>query len=195
MAAPEFMIVGLGNPGGKYAANRHNCGFMALDYIALRLSTPIQSIRFRSMTAEAMVDGKKVLLLKPQTYMNLSGEAVREAAAFYKIPPERILVIFDDINFQPGVFRIRPSGSAGGHNGIKSIISCLSSDAFPRIKMGVGSVPPGWDLMNWVLANPPKEDMDKIIASMEDVYSTVRHFVNGELERAASLYSGKQHGE
>ena len=195
MAAPEFLIVGLGNPGEKYAANRHNCGFMAMDYIALRLGVEMKNLRFRSLCAEAVIDGKKVLLLKPQTFMNLSGEAVREAAAFYKIPPQNILVIFDDINFEPGVFRIRPSGSAGGHNGIKSIISCLSSDAFPRVKMGVGAVPPGWDLMNHVLGNPSKEDLDKIISSMEDIYSTARAFVGGTLERAASLYSGKRHGQ
>ena len=111
----------------------------------------------------------------------------------YKIPPEKVLVIFDDISFQPGVFRIRQSGSAGGHNGIKSIISCLGSDAFPRVKMGVGTPPPGWELMNWVLGNPPKEDLDHIIASMEDVYGAVKAFARDELERAAASFNGKQH--
>ncbi len=195
MAAPEYLIVGLGNPGEKYSANRHNCGFMALDYIALRQGVQIKNLRFRALVAEAVLEGKKVLLMKPQTFMNLSGESVREAAAFYKIPPQKILVIFDDINFEPGVFRIRPSGSAGGHNGIKSVIGQLSSDAFPRIKMGVGAVPPGWDLMNWVLANPSKEDLDKIIASMEDVYSTARLFASDRLDQAMGLYNGKRHGE
>lgn len=193
MAAPEMMIVGLGNPGEKYASNRHNCGFMALDYIALRQGTEFKNLRFRALTAETVIEGKKVLLLKPQTFMNSSGEAVREAAAFYKIPPEKVLVIFDDISFQPGVFRIRQSGSAGGHNGIKSIISCLGSDAFPRVKMGVGTPPPGWELMNWVLGNPSKEDLDHIIASMEDVYGSVKAFARDELERAAASFNGKQH--
>ena len=193
MAAPEMIIVGLGNPGEKYAMNRHNCGFMALDYIALRQGTEFKNLRFRALTAETVIEGKKVLLLKPQTFMNSSGEAVREAAAFYKIPAEKVLVIFDDISFQPGVFRIRQSGSAGGHNGIKSIISCLGSDAFPRVKMGVGTPPPGWELMNWVLGNPPKEDLDHIIASLEDVYGTAKAFAREELERAAASFNGKQH--
>lgn len=194
MAAPEFMIVGLGNPGEKYASNRHNCGFMALDYLALRLDTPIRSLRFQSLCSEAMIDGKKVLLLKPQTFMNSSGQAVREAASFYHIPPEKILVIFDDISFDPGVFRIRKSGSAGGHNGIKSIIAHLSSDAFPRVKMGVGAPPPGWELMHWVLGNPSKEDQDKIIATLEDVYATVRSHVAGDLDGASARFNGKVHG-
>jgi PTH1 family peptidyl-tRNA hydrolase len=193
MASPEYLIVGLGNPGEKYAQNRHNCGFMALDYIALRMNISVNRVRFRALTGEGMLSGKKVLLMKPQTFMNLSGESVREAAAFYKIPPEKILVIFDDISFQPGVFRIRKSGSAGGHNGVKSIIQCLSSDAFPRVKMGVGAPPPGWELMNWVLGNPSPEDMKKILASLEDVYDSAKHHAAGNLERAAALYNGKMH--
>ena len=194
MAAPEYLIVGLGNPGEKYAQNRHNVGFAALDYIALRENVSVQSLRFKALTGECTLAGKKVLLMKPQTFMNSSGEAVREAAAFYKTPPERILVIFDDINFQPGTFRIRPSGSAGGHNGIKSIISCLGSDAFPRVKMGVGNPPPQWELMNWVLGNPSPEDQKKIVAALEDVYSSAKHFAAGTLDQAANLYNGKQHG-
>ncbi len=193
MAAPEYLIVGLGNPGDKYAQNRHNVGFMALDYIALRENTTIGNLRFKALTGECTLGGKKVLLLKPQTFMNLSGESVREAAAFYKIPPQNILVIFDDINFAPGVFRIRENGSAGGHNGIKSIISCLGSDAFPRVKLGVGAPPPQWDLMNWVLGNPSPEDMKKIISSLEDVYDSAKHFTTGSLDRAAALYNGKTH--
>lgn len=193
MAAPEYLIVGLGNPGDKYAQNRHNVGFMALDYIALREHVTIQNLRFKALTGECTLNGKKVLLMKPQTFMNLSGEAVREAAAFYKIPPQNILVIFDDINFVPGVFRIRGNGSAGGHNGIKSIIACLGTDAFPRVKLGVGTPPPQWELMNWVLGNLPVEDQKKVIASLEDVYDSAKHFTAGDLERAAALYNGKMH--
>ena len=193
MAAPEYMIVGLGNPGDKYAQNRHNVGFMALDYIAIRENVNINNMRFKALTGECVLAGKKVLLLKPQTFMNLSGEAVREAAAFYKIPPERILVLFDDINFQPGMFRIRTDGSAGGHNGIKSIITCLGTEAFPRVKIGVGTPPPQWELMNWVLGNPAPEDQKKILASLEDVYTTAKHFTAGNLDRAASLFNGKMH--
>jgi len=191
MAAPEYLVVGLGNPGEKYTSTRHNCGFMAMDYIALREGVSLKNLRFQALCAESVIQGKKVLLMKPQTYMNLSGKSVREAAAFYKIPPERILVIFDDINFAAGEKRIRKSGSAGGHNGIKSIIECLGSEAFPRVKVGVGTPMPGWDLMHWVLATPPKEDLDRIISSMEDVYGAVKLFVADDLERAMALYNGK----
>ncbi len=193
MAAPEYVIVGLGNPGEKYASNRHNCGFMALDYIALRQNVKIQNLRFHALTADTVIDGKKVLLMKPQTFMNSSGQAVREAASFYKIPAERILVIFDDISFPPGVFRIRKSGSAGGHNGIKSIIASLSSDAFPRVKMGVGTPPQGWELMNWVLGNLSKEDLEHVIACMEDVFATAKAFLNDDLDRASAMFNGKNH--
>ena len=193
MATPEYLVVGLGNPGDKYTENRHNCGFMALDYIALREKSEIKNLRFRSLMGESIIGGKKVLFLKPQTFMNLSGEAVRECAAFYKIPPEKILVIFDDVSFEPGVFRIREKGSAGGHNGIKPIISCLRSDAFPRIKIGVGNPPEGWEMMNWVLGNPSPEDQKKIIASMEYVYQSAKLFVKGDLQKASQLYNGKKH--
>ncbi len=191
MAAPEYLVVGLGNPGSQYASNRHNCGFIALDYIALREKVTCDRLRFRSLTGEAILGGRKVLLLKPQTFMNLSGQAVREAAAFYKIPPEKILVIFDDISFAPGAFRIRASGSAGGHNGIKSIIQELGSDKFPRVKMGVGAPPEGWDLMHWVLGDPSKEDLDRIVSSLEDVYATACLFAEGNLDRAAAQFNGK----
>lgn len=193
MAAPEMIIVGLGNPGEKYAVTRHNCGFAAVDYIALREKAEFRNLRFRSYVAEVVLEGKKCLLLKPQTFMNLSGEAVREAAAFYKIPPEKILVIFDDINFEPGVFRIRRNGSAGGHNGIKSIISCLGSDAFCRIKLGVGAPPEGRDLMHHVLGAFPSEDREKFLHSLEDVYRSAKCIVDGRTDEAMNLYSGKKH--
>ncbi len=194
MASPEFMIVGLGNPDAKYQKNRHNCGFLAIDAIAENASAPIRNLRFSALTGEAMIGGKKVLLLKPQTYMNLSGKAVSEAARFYKIPPEKILVLFDDISFAPGIFRIRASGSAGGHNGIKSIISSLSSDAFPRVKIGVGNPPEGWELMNWVLGNPSAEDEAKIRATFSDVVKTAELFVDGKIDLAAQSFNGKMHG-
>ncbi len=194
MAAPEFMVVGLGNPGDKYQNNRHNAGFMALDYISEKENIPMKNLRFQSLCGESTIGDKKVLFLKPQTFMNLSGQAVREAAAFYKIPAEKILVIFDDINFAPGVFRIREKGSAGGHNGIKSIISSLGTDAFPRVKMGVGKVPEGWDLMHHVLGNLPAEDQKKLDASLPSIAHTVRLFAEGDLNRAGALYNGKEHG-
>lgn len=191
MAAPEFIVVGLGNPGEKYAMNRHNCGFIALDYLSDRWGISIRNFRFKALCGEGMVNGKKVLFLKPQTFMNLSGEAVAEAARFYHIPPEKILVIFDDINFQPGSFRIRQEGSAGGHNGIKSIISQLGSDAFPRVKMGVGTPPEHWELMNWVLGNFSKDEFEKVKLALGDVESTVNFFVIGQLEQAMQNFNGK----
>jgi len=191
MAAPEWIVVGLGNPEDKYAATRHNAGFIALDYIAIREKISMDRLRFRAKTGEGVINGQKILFLKPQTYMNLSGQAVAEAAAFYKIPPERILVIYDDVNFQPGSFRIRKEGSAGGHNGIKSIISCLGTEAFPRVKIGVGQPPQGWDMMHWVLGNFSPEEQKKIVACMEDVFSTVRFFTIGELDQAMQNFNGK----
>jgi len=193
MAAPEFLVVGLGNPDAKYASTRHNCGFMALDYVALRENVKLDRLRFQALTAEREIQGKKVLLMKPQTYMNLSGKAVQQAANFYHIPPEKILVIYDDVNFKPGTFRIRKEGSAGGHNGIKSIIECLGSDAFPRVKIGVGQPPEGWDMMHWVLGQFNREETDRVVASLEDVYATVRCFTLGELDRAMQSFNGKEH--
>lgn len=193
MASPEFLLVGLGNPEAKYARNRHNCGFLAIDHIAEELGTKIQTLRFSSLSGEAIIGGKKVILLKPQTYMNLSGKAVREAADFYKIPPQNILVLFDDISFPAGIFRIREKGSAGGHNGIKSIISSLGSEEFPRVKIGVGNPPEGWELMNWVLGNPSPEDEKRIRATFPDIAKTASLFVEGKLDLAAASFNGKMH--
>lgn len=192
MAAPEFILVGLGNPGDKYAATRHNCGFMAIDYIALRENVTVKNARFHALVGEITLGGKKGLLMKPTTFMNLSGDAVREAAAFYRIPPERVLVIFDDINFRPGLMRIRADGSAGGHNGIKSVIACLGSEAFPRVKIGIGAPAPGMELMHHVLGKPPAEEQDAILSVMEDVYDTARLFAAGDLPAAMARFNGKK---
>ena len=132
------LVVGLGNPGDKYTFTRHNTGFLALDFIAEKCGVKVDRVRFKSLCADTRIGEHRVLLMKPQTFMNLSGEAVGDAADFYKIPPENIIVLFDDINFDVGAMRIRRSGSDGGHNGIKSIIYQLNSDAFPRVKIGVG---------------------------------------------------------
>ena len=189
---PEFLIVGLGNPGEKYSSTRHNAGFMALDYIALRENLPLQKAQFSALCGETFLEGKKVLFLKPQTFMNLSGKAVQEAARFYRIPPEKILVIYDDINFEPGELRIRASGSAGGHNGMKSILAALGTENFARIRVGVGAVPEGQELMHWVLGTLPGQDLDKVISVMEPVYAAVKAFVRGELDRAMSEYNGRK---
>ena len=149
----EYLVVGLGNPGSQYEATRHNVGFRAVDALAKEAGVKIDRAKFQALTAQVTVGGVRVLLMKPQTYMNLSGVAVKQAADFYKVPPERVLVLFDDIDLDVGRLRIRRNGSAGGHNGIKSIISSLGSQEFPRIKIGVGAKPhPDYDLADWVLS-------------------------------------------
>lgn len=151
--ACDWLIVGLGNPGAQYEKTRHNMGFRALDLLAKELGCKVDRAKFRGLTGQAVYGGQKLLLLKPQTFMNVSGDSVREAAAFYKLPPERVIVLFDDISLAPGRLRVRGSGSAGGHNGIKSIIAQLGSQDFPRVKIGVGAKPhPDYDLADWVLS-------------------------------------------
>lgn len=157
------MVVGLGNPGEKYEFTRHNAGFLALDALAERCDVPVQKLKYRALTNTASVAGKKVLLMKPVTYMNLSGEAVGEASRFFKVPPERVLVLSDDVSLPLGKLRIRKGGSAGGHNGLKSIIQHLGTDAFPRIKIGVGGKPhPDFDMADWVLSQFSGQDRDTI---------------------------------
>ena len=153
----DWLIAGLGNPGSEYEKTRHNTGFMSLDLLAARLQVKVSKERFKALTAQADFDGQRLLLMKPLTFMNASGIAIEAAAHFYKIPPERVLVLFDDISLPVGKLRIRKNGSAGGHNGLKSIISCLGSDQFPRVKIGVGAKPhPDYDLADWVLSPSPK---------------------------------------
>lgn len=151
-----YLVVGLGNPGDEYKHTRHNVGFDAIDLIADKYNISVNRIKFKGMCGEVNISSKKVMLLKPSTYMNLSGESVREAASFYKIPNENIIIVYDDISLDAGKLRIRSKGSAGGHNGIKSIIANMSSDVFPRIKIGVGQ--PEKSLIPHVLGRFSKED-------------------------------------
>lgn len=184
------IVAGLGNPGAEYAKTRHNAGFLAIDSIAERCGVKIDRLKFRALTAEANIGGVRVLLMKPQTFMNSSGEAIGEASAFYKIPAENIIVLHDEISFNPGIIRIRRKGSAGGHNGLKSIISHISSDAFPRIKIGVGQKPStDTDLVSWVLGKFSEEDVKNISARYEDIYSSVELTVNGKIDEAMNKYS------
>lgn len=149
----DWLIVGLGNPGKQYEKTRHNAGFRAMDILAEKLGVRLDRAKFSALTGQGTYRGMKLILLKPQTFMNLSGQAVREAARFYKVPPEHVIVLFDDISLAPGRLRIRGNGSAGGHNGIKSIIAELGSQDFPRVKIGVGAKPhPDYDLADWVLS-------------------------------------------
>lgn len=184
------LVVGLGNPGDKYTFTRHNTGFMALDFIAEKCGVRVDRARFKSLCADARIGEHRVLLMKPQTFMNLSGEAVREAADFYKIPPENILVLFDDINFDVGVMRIRRNGSDGGHNGIKSIIYQLNSDAFPRVKIGVGKKPsPDYDLADYVLGTYSDADKKTLFSMFSRVYDGVELILSGQIDKAMNLYN------
>lgn len=157
-AGVEWLVVGLGNPGEKYAKTRHNMGFLTLDMLAEKEHVRIDRLKFKAVTAQVTFGGARCLLMKPQTFMNLSGEAVREAAQFYKIPPEKVLVIYDDVSIPVGKIRVRPSGSAGGHNGIKNIIAHLGSDKFPRVKVGVGGPGQEGDMIDWVIGNPSQAE-------------------------------------
>ena len=167
-SGPEWLVVGLGNPGEKYENTRHNVGFLTVDQLADRANVPVQKLKHRALTNTAEVGGVRVLLMKPVTYMNLSGEAVGEAARFYKIPPDHVLVISDDVSLPLGKLRIRKGGSAGGHNGLKSIIQHLGTDQFPRVKIGVGQKPhPDYDMADWVLGKFAGEDLKTISQAIE----------------------------
>ena len=186
----SFIIAGLGNPGAQYQKTRHNVGFVAVDYIAARLGVKIDRAKFHSLVAEAKIGDVRVLLMKPETYMNNSGVAIGEAATFYKIPPERVLVLHDEISFEPGLLRIRRKGSAGGHNGLKSIIAHLASEDFPRVKIGVGKKPtPEYDLADWVLGKLPKDHSDLIDARLADIYDAAGLIAAGKIDDAMQKYS------
>ena len=181
-AKVRYIVAGLGNPGDKYVLTRHNAGFLALEYISQKYNFKINTVKFKSLCAKFTVDLATdkfdVLFMKPQTYMNNSGEAISEAARFYKIPPENILVIFDDISLPLGKLRIRESGSDGGHNGLKSIIYHLSSDAFPRIKIGIGDKPhPEYELADWVTSKFSKNDEKVMFDMFLAVYDCVDMFI------------------
>lgn len=187
---PEFMIVGLGNPGKKYELTRHNAGFLFADLLADKQGVKISKIQFKSVTADIELAGKKCLLMKPQTFMNNSGEAVKQAAAFYKIPPEKIIVVFDDISLPCGKLRIRRKGSDGGHNGIKSIIYLLNSDKFPRVKLGIGEKPhPDYELADWVLSAFKKDELSALREAAENACSAVELMVQGDIDRAMSNFN------
>ncbi len=189
-SAPAFLIVGLGNPGAKYEFTRHNAGFLTLDRLCVEEHFKINKIKFKSLIGEVTLNGCRCIAMKPQTFMNNSGEAVREAAAFYKIPPENILVIFDDISLPVGRLRIRRKGSDGGHNGIKSILYHLQSDAFPRIKLGIGEKPhPDYDLADWVLSTFRKEEMEPLQTAVSGACEAIRLIVAGKTDEAMNRFN------
>lgn len=186
----EFIIVGLGNPGKQYEGTRHNTGFMTVDHIADLAGVRIDRLKFKGLCGDAVVGGKKVLLLKPSTFMNLSGQSVQEAMNFYKLPPEKVLIIYDDISLEPGHFRIRRKGSDGGHNGIKNIIYLAGKDTFPRIKMGVGAKPnPQWDLADWVLSRFSQQESIALNEAIDHAASAVALMVNDDIDQAMNKYN------
>ena len=185
----SVIVVGLGNPGAQYEKTRHNAGFVAIDYIAKKLGVTINRAKFHALTAEAKIGALRVLLMKPETYMNNSGVAVGEAAGFYKIPADRIIVLHDEISFDPGLFRIRRKGSAGGHNGLKSIIAAVGEE-FPRVKIGVGKKPtPEYDLADWVLGRMSVDGWRALESRLEDIYSSVTLIAEGKIDEAMAKYS------
>ncbi len=186
----EFLIVGLGNPGKKYETTRHNAGFMCIDKLSQEENLDIKKVKFHALIGECYIDSKKVIVMKPQTMMNNSGQAINECASFYKIPPENIIVIYDDISLEPGKLRIRRKGSAGGHNGIKSIIAHLGSENFPRVKIGVGAKPhPDYDLVDWVLGSFPKDQLKLINESCENAYNAIKIMMTGDIDAAMSKFN------
>ena len=187
---PSWLLVCLGNPGDRYENTRHNAGFMVADELGERRNTPIQRLRFKALTNLFTIDRERVLVMKPVTYMNLSGEAVRPAADFYKLPPERVLVVSDDTALPLGRLRLRRSGSAGGHNGLKSIIQHLGTDQFPRLRLGVGEKPhPDYDLADWVLGRFQGEDKKVMDAAVKRAADAVECVVREGIDRAMSRFN------
>lgn len=188
-----FLVVGLGNPGKEYLYTRHNTGFLALDYIAERLSVTINRAKFNALTADAVLGGNKVLLMKPQTYMNESGVAVRQAADFYKIPTDHIIVISDDISLPVGMMRVRKSGSDGGQKGLRSIISHLGSDGFPRLRIGIGEKPhPDYPLADWVLSEFTKEEQKVLTGEFDTAMSGIEKMIAGDFDTAMMICNSKK---
>ena len=186
----SHLIVGLGNPGKEYAFTRHNAGFLTLDYLSDILKVNINRSKFKALVAEGTIGDKRVLLMQPQTFMNNSGEAVIEAVNFYKIKPENVIVIFDDISLPVGKMRIRKNGSAGGHNGIKSIIAHLLTQDFPRVKIGVGEKPhKEMDLADWVLSKFPQDEQKVLFEKFGDACEAVKLMVSGKTEEAMNKYN------
>jgi len=184
-----YIIVGIGNPGKKYESTRHNIGFIAIDYMAALYDIKVNKIKHKALIGEGKIEGERIMLVKPQTFVNLSGESIREIADYYKVPAENVIVIYDDVSLEAGSVRIRKKGSDGGHNGIKSIIYQLNSDAFPRIKLGVGSKPPGYDLKDWVLAKFTDEDIKIMSKSVETAAKAVPEIIKNGAESAMNKYN------
>ena len=185
----QWLLVCLGNPGPKYEHTRHNMGFLAADLLAEREHIKINRIRFKAVTAELTFGGQRVLVMKPQTYMNLSGEAVREAVRFYKIPADHVLVIYDDVSLPVGKIRVRPSGSAGGHNGIKNIIAHLGTQDFPRIKIGTGAPGEGGDMIDWVIGVPSQAERKVLVESFRRAIDAAECIIEHGCQKAMNDFN------
>ena len=186
----NWLVVFLGNPGPRYEGTRHNAGFMAADAMAAAKGLSINRARFKALTAACNIGGESVMLMKPQTFMNLSGEAAAQAAKFYKIPPDHVIVVSDEISLPIGRLRVRKKGSAGGHNGLKSIIAALGTDGFFRIRIGVGTKPtPEYDLADWVLGKFPAADKKAIEDRYPDIAAAARLLMDGRLQEAQNKYN------
>lgn len=186
----EYVIAGLGNPGMEYEGSRHNAGFFVVDFLAEQENVDINRLKFKGKTGEAIIGGKRCLIIKPTTYMNLSGESIVQALDFYKLDTDRLIVIYDDISLEPGKLRIRRKGSHGGHNGMRSIIDLTGKDDFPRIKIGVGKKPhPDYDLAKWVLGKFSKDDAEKMKLSAENACECIRLMVQGKTDEAMNKFN------
>ena len=186
----EWLLVGLGNPGSKYESTRHNMGWLALDSLMEKEKFALNKLRFKAWTGMLDYKGHKILVMKPQTYMNLSGESVGEAARFYKIPADHVLVISDDVSLPAGKLRIRGGGSAGGHNGLKNIIQHLGTDRFPRIKVGVGSPRPGeHDMVDWVMGKPVGEDRTAVEDALDRAGDAAKTLITEGIDRAMNRFN------
>lgn len=185
-----YIIAGLGNPGKEYEGSRHNVGFMTLDALADRYQIDIREKAHKALIGKGMIEGNKVILVKPQTYMNLSGESIRSVMDYYKTEPSEFIVIYDDISLEPGQIRIRKKGSAGGHNGIKNIIAHLGTQEFPRIRIGVGEKPPRMDLADYVLSRFPKEEKEEMEQAFRDGAAAAVSMMNEGIDTAMNRFNG-----
>ena len=184
-----YLIVGLGNPGKEYENTRHNIGFATLDRLADRCGIAFDMLRDKAVCGKGVIEGKKVILVKPQTYMNLSGESVGLLARYYKVEPENVLVLYDDISLDVGFIRVRPKGSAGGHNGIKNLIAHLGTEVFPRVRVGIGNKPSGWDLADYVLGHFSREEQPQLQEAMDMAVDACRTILVTGIDEAMNQYN------
>ncbi len=184
-----FLIIGLGNPGTKYENTRHNVGFDAIDYLSAQYGIKLSKIGFKAVYGEGDIEGVRTILVKPQTFMNLSGESVRDIVAWYKVPLDRVILLYDDIDLEPGKIRVRPKGSSGTHNGMRSVIYQLQSDSFPRVRIGIGRAPEKWDLADYVLSKFSKEDREVIDGSVAKAAEAAVQIVKSGPEKAMNNHN------